>query len=795
MSRYHQHDPNFLVSCSVDRCKYSTKSWNAFKLHISRKHESNFDNDQLEDDDATGLFIEEADRNIDTIVNAGKNGLMAANEYVAANFVLSLQADHSVSNRAVDQVIAKAKQLVTENLETYKEKCYLENPGLNINLPEIHYDLFTGLETQYQREKFYKTCCSYIEPKEVLLGERPMNTKSGVKHEKRYGYIIPFKESLKSLLEMPEIWHWVKHPHKKRQDGVMYDFCDGSFQEQLPLFQRNPSAIQIVLYTDEIELVNPIGAHVKKHKVTMFYYLLANIPPQFRSKLSGIYLVGMAKHLDMKYFGPGKLLSDFMSTVSNLSQGGIEMQIHGFNHNIEGNVIAIPADTPAANWLGGFKEGVSFAYKGCRTCDLTSEEMKHKFKLADMRLRDQEEHQERCSDLRSLSKTAKVFWSKKWGINKESCLSEIPMFPYISVLLHDPMHVLLEGLIPLELQLFLFHAIKVQKYFTLEWLNKELFKFPYTYLEASKPECIQKNDIIDSKLKQTSAAMLTLISILPIIIGEAIPDDDTKYQNLLRLFQISHMITSPCTSLDTVGKLEQTIYTHHIEFKREYPKAAVVPKMHYLLHIPRQMILFGPGRHQWCLRFEAKHAFFKSLKSKSFKNLLKTLSKKHQTWLCYQQLGINGGRSQNFVYKGDIVGKGYEMNFSYEYPELVESLRELYQGVYLADMTCYCSEQTEIHGLNYRRGCFVILDLHNGEPVFGQLEKIIVIDEDKFLLFECFEVDTFDSHILSYVLRSTGEKCVKSFRSLTYPWPRSAHIYKNQATVLNAFTSEFEYLG
>lgn len=42
---------------------------------------------------------------------------------------------------------------------------------------------------------------------------------------------------------------------------------------------------------------------------------------------------------------------------------------------VEGAVVMAPADTPAANSLGGFKEGVGFAYINCRTCLVSNEEM------------------------------------------------------------------------------------------------------------------------------------------------------------------------------------------------------------------------------------------------------------------------------------------------------------------------------------------------------------------------------------------------------------------------------------
>jgi len=46
-----------------------------------------------------------------------------------------------------------------------------------------------------------------------------------------------------------------------------------------------------------------------------------------------------------------------------LSGGGVKMHLHNDEYIIEGALVIVPADTLAVHWLGGFKEGVSFAVK------------------------------------------------------------------------------------------------------------------------------------------------------------------------------------------------------------------------------------------------------------------------------------------------------------------------------------------------------------------------------------------------------------------------------------------------
>ena len=45
----------------------------------------------------------------------------------------------------------------------------------------------------------------------------------------------------------------------------------------------------------------------------------------------------------------------------------------------------------------------------------------------------------------------------------------------------------------------------------------------------------------------------------------------------------------------------------------------------------------GPLTHMWCMRYEAKHRFFKQIAkvTGNFKNIAKSLSFRHQRHICY----------------------------------------------------------------------------------------------------------------------------------------------------------------
>ena len=58
----------------------------------------------------------------------------------------------------------------------------------------------------------------------------------------------------------------IDNPHESN-DGILRDICDGDLTFNHPIFSVDNGALQIIGYYDDVELANPIGYKVKKHKV------------------------------------------------------------------------------------------------------------------------------------------------------------------------------------------------------------------------------------------------------------------------------------------------------------------------------------------------------------------------------------------------------------------------------------------------------------------------------------------------------------------------------------------------
>lgn len=52
-----------------------------------------------------------------------------------------------------------------------------------------------------------------------------------------------------------------------RADSFLSDYCDGRFYKSHHLYADNPDALQLIIYHDELEVCNPLGAQCGIHKL------------------------------------------------------------------------------------------------------------------------------------------------------------------------------------------------------------------------------------------------------------------------------------------------------------------------------------------------------------------------------------------------------------------------------------------------------------------------------------------------------------------------------------------------
>ena len=75
--------------------------------------------------------------------------------------------------------------------------------------------------------------------------------------------------------------------------------------------------------------------------------------------------------------------------------------------------------------------------------------------------------------------------------------------------------------------------------------------------------------------------------LLPLIIGDLIPEANPYWVNFLRLLELVDYVCAHETTTAIAGHLRDVIKDHHICFKLLYPDRCLTPKFHHLIHLPK----------------------------------------------------------------------------------------------------------------------------------------------------------------------------------------------------------------
>ena len=75
--------------------------------------------------------------------------------------------------------------------------------------------------------------------------------------------------------------------------------------------------------------------------------------------------------------------------------------------------------------------------------------------------------------------------------------------------------------------------------------------------------------------------------LLPLLVGDKIDEDDSRWECFLSLLEITKVCTARLTSVEAADYLRALIIEHHQLFRKCYPGVSLTPKMHYMVHFPR----------------------------------------------------------------------------------------------------------------------------------------------------------------------------------------------------------------
>ena len=367
------------------------------------------------------------------------------------------------------------------------------------------------------------------------------------------------------------------------------------------------------------------------------------------------------------------------------------------------------------------------------------------------------------SPAKELNGPAGAHYSKTYGINRQSSLLDIMGYSMFGGgLPHDAMHDILEGLTPLEIKLLLKEFIS-QKLFSLQEYNSRLLNFNFGYSDTDKPvPILSRNLQPDNSLRSSASQMLTLVRILPFLIGDKIPEESEHWFCFILLKKIVDIVLCPVVSENQCSTLKILINEHHCKFVQLYGASFYIPKMHFLLHYPDQIQSVAPMVRTWTIRHEAKLNFFKQASHlTNFKNVAFALANRHQRWISYE---LASGNLIKSTFQCGPPTHGTGITHVHQEPKNIqENLVKLFSNLD-SDTTVFRAKWVSKNGILYQcNNAHVIIDTDRLDPVFGRIDEVLVVGGDQivFVVSLC-KTEYFDGHYHSYVINVTSHRSLLS---------------------------------
>ncbi|XP_061568422.1 uncharacterized protein LOC133422444 [Cololabis saira] len=747
-----------MVACPFKNCKFGTNVYSTFNAHKSRNHgrDSDFGECVVLEDNAsapvavTAESLEEpagceSAESADTFdldeVNSGcdTDNLRAQLNHDLASLFLKMQSILHVSDMASQQIAEHLSQIFS-----------LSQPILKHDIREVlqRHDITVG------KTVLNEVVGAVMDSNVVVSATAKGKPLSSAKRRKtfienNYPVVKPVQHVLApghtavhvSVLEMiqkifnhTDVLDKMKET-KVAQNGHYKSHQDGSYFKENPFLSSDELKIPLILYIDDLEIANPLGTSQKIHKICSVYWMLADLPSKYRSALHVIQLAAVCKVADIKTFGFEKALGPLLRDLRTLEQDGVF--IGSIGQVVQGTVMCVVSDNLAAHDLAGFSKSFR-AEHFCRFCTATQAGLQaHEVASGEFSLRTKDGH---SSDVHAVMHGGS---QSQNGVTADCVLSQhLEHFHTVTGFPPDVLHDLFEGIVPVELALCIGEMIR-RKYFTLEYLNDRMMSFPYQRTDkVDKPHKIPETFAVRKSIGGNGHENATLLRLLPLIIGNAVPEEDGAWTVLMELKEVVEL--SLCTEFteESIQYLQSKIQDHREKLKEAFPDFTLRPKHHYIEHYPDLVRRFGPLVHLWTMRFEGKHRFFKRVvhDTQNFKNVLKTLANKHQYMVAYHlsTSGFFKPHQQTSTVSSVLVTS-------------LPNVAKTYIEQITASNVVYSTSKVCIDGTDYDVGMFLSVGQKGGLPNFCRIEQVLLVNGS--VLFLCREhTSNYIEHLRSYEL-------------------------------------------
>ena len=97
--------------------------------------------------------------------------------------------------------------------------------------------------------------------------------------------------------------------------------------------QSNPNCLEIYLYYDDFNIVNPLGNKTEKCKVSAFYFVIGSFSAKFKSRLKDINLAVLSSAVFVSKTDYKTILAPLLDDIKKLETEGIQVTFEKNQHH------------------------------------------------------------------------------------------------------------------------------------------------------------------------------------------------------------------------------------------------------------------------------------------------------------------------------------------------------------------------------------------------------------------------------------------------------------------------------
>ena len=641
------------------------------------------------------------------------------------------------------------KILAVENLDSVQIDAILNKIGTDDPFNKAR----DQLENGYKRSKFVKDSFDHVPPVSVRL-----NPKEELKAE-TYQY-VNLKESLKLLLEDETFQNQKRTNPYSAENDVVKDVRDGVFFQQNPYFNENPQSVPILIFQDELEICNPLGSGKAKHKFNATYYTVLDVQSALRSKVKSIQLISLVNSKLWKKFGNKRCNNELLTDLLDLETNGVQVHVPE-RKVVKAALCYIVGDNLGLHQLAEHSSCFSSGYI-CRVCEVKYKDVcKNNLLYSKCEEGFDPEYftEEKYDAFANLAVANDQPSEETRGI-KGHCIFNILKSYHCSTGMPPCLgHDFFEGVFAYDVQHLLSFIINSEKKITSEEFNRKMGNFNLSHRDAKNRPNLFKTRKPNTKY-EGSAGSLRVLSRIMIPILSHILDISKAGKMLIKLAEVSEIVTAPKLSVYEIESVMTEIITEYLDLRAsavtDLGMSNPRPKHHYLSHYSESYFNYGPLIMLWGMRMESKHVYFKTVikASKNFKNVTKTCAERHQmAQVSYAYTGLFP-RSK-FDIPDDAVNVRV-MKISSSDPFLLKFLESL-------NTNALVLKKIKIYGTLYIPGNVLVLEKVSPGTLKAGVIRAISFNNDVV----CFGVSSFIVQQNRYNFYVTTQK-VSEFEKVKY---------------------------